>query len=104
MLEADGGLDGDPMSEAEPPQAATGGRGSEGGEQVEEATLTTAGVRGNEGGGEVLVLPQLRRETLPDTSLTFPSSAVVGEGTDLVIEETPTQVEDPAFDEWTKNL
>ena len=49
------------------------------------------------------VFPQLRRETLPEASLTYPSSAVVGEGTDLVIEETPTQVEDPEVDEWTKN-
>ena len=50
------------------------------------------------------VFPQLRRETLPDTPLTFPSSAVVGEGTDLTLTETPTKVEDPEGDEWTKHL
>ena len=67
MSEADGSLDGDPMSEAEaqPPQAATGGRGSESGGQVDGATPTTAGVRGNEGGGEVTVFPQGSGDDLP---------------------------------------
>ena len=70
----------------------------------EEPTSTAAGVRRNEGGGGVTVFPQFRRETLPEASLTYPSSAVVGEGTDLILEETPTKVEDPEVDEWTKHL
>ena len=38
MSEAEGSLDGDPMSDTDPPQAASGGRGSEGGEQAARPT------------------------------------------------------------------
>ena len=99
---AEGSLDGDPMSETEPPQAATGGRGSEGGEHA--ARPATAGVRGNKGGGGIIVFPQLRRETLPDTSPTYPSSAVVEDGSDLVIRTIPTHVGDSETNEWAKHL